>query len=796
MTSWYFLHVFWLISVESYYVSLNTFEFQVAETYCVEHCGSHLASIHNINDYNQLTNTIQNITSANAINLNAESTFIGLNDITTNNNYVWTDNSPVDYIIPNIGGYPYANSEPNGLGQCIAIDSTDNLLYDKSNTETNTMFACNHCNGVLTKYVILDDAADQYKIYTSQKTACEDTFGTTLASLHSTTDVSDTYRLAITSMSQQTQGTGNGQGCWIGLYDNNIVNNIHYNYSFTDGTTFDFGNDLSGSVYPWSANNNEPDGGISGYCTQMRKAANFEWADTTCDQTRKAICNYPSEICYATQWTVIDGIIGDWKLKPCQLILSFQNRNRIIIGNKRWYNGDKALVIEYMFTINNFDNSSSGGVILHQNIICDTYYYIGINPVDATVFVTVQNETYMNLNIINEPLQFVYQVGTFYLLRIEILNGFIFVYVNNNMLINNQQIGLIDNGDGMSPYIGINNIKSDIIAKSLFISGSVIYESNTEIMILSWFESCTSQPTMLPTVLPTIVPTVLPTIVPTTHPSTNPTIIPTFNPTKTPTHRPTLVLLPTIKPKENEYIPITTDSKINAIDQTSVIKDSDNSFYIILIIFICLICVCSFCLIFFMYQKMKKQKQSQSDIININHNISNEYGKEIKLSVIQNKPMDTLNNSNIEQNSSHVIGELNREANDDDNTDYITPNGNRTDELIIGDDENETPDGTDDNTTDEGDYANTNNCNEVDDEDIQRKYSTPQYDELLRVKQWLQNVVKLPQYYDNFAGNGYESLQIIHAISNVSELAEIDIVLKEHQKQIMDKIQKWNENNI
>merc|ERR1712187_301113 len=49
------------------------------------------------------------------------------------------------------------------------------------------------------------------------------------------------------------------------------------------------------------------------------------------------------------------------------------------------------------------------------------------------------------------------------------------------------------------------------------------------------------------------------------------------------------------------------------------------------------------------------------------------------------------------------------------------------------------------------------------------------------LKKWLDNVVKLGEYYDNFIQNGYESVQFVKEIRNILELKEIGIELKEHQ---------------
>eukprot|EP01083_Nonionella_stella_P011764 33381_1 len=63
------------------------------------------------------------------------------------------------------------------------------------------------------------------------------------------------------------------------------------------------------------------------------------------------------------------------------------------------------------------------------------------------------------------------------------------------------------------------------------------------------------------------------------------------------------------------------------------------------------------------------------------------------------------------------------------------------------------------------------------------------------VKQWLENTVELSQYVDAFISNGYESMQIIVEIQDISELAEIGIVSKQHQTKIKEEIMKLHQDN-
>eukprot|EP01084_Bolivina_argentea_P158627 276293_1 len=59
---------------------------------------------------------------------------------------------------------------------------------------------------------------------------------------------------------------------------------------------------------------------------------------------------------------------------------------------------------------------------------------------------------------------------------------------------------------------------------------------------------------------------------------------------------------------------------------------------------------------------------------------------------------------------------------------------------------------------------------------------------------WLQNEVKLPEYYTEFVEHGYESLQFIKEIKDESELVDIGITKLEHRVLIINAIHTLSEN--
>ena len=231
------------------------------------------------------------------------------------------------------------------------------------------------------------------------------------------------------------------------------------------------------------------------------------------------LCNLFSYICDQSDWEIITGNGWIWTTKPCQVETGTGiGDNMAIIPDKKWFNGDNNFVIEYMYTINNVVNiDSNAGIIVHFDTTCSHYYYIGISPNDSSVvFAEMFND---NLIVIDSTsLTDTYQSGKFYALKTEILNGDTFtISVNDNVLLSSVTSNLFGNS-GLKEigYIGIKTIASSIIAKSLFISGDIIFKTNPA-DITSWFSLC-------PTPSPTEIPTKSPSNIPSSTPTSNPTL--------------------------------------------------------------------------------------------------------------------------------------------------------------------------------------------------------------------------------------------------------------------------------
>merc|ERR1712129_288081 len=125
------------------------------------------------------------------------------------------------------------------------------------------------------KYELLTDTM---RTWDEAQAACQETFGTDLASLHSMSDYDAAYEIC----------QSKGADCWIGLHRNSEDAS---GWKWSDGSTVDFGSDFSGSVFPWAEG--EPnDFQMKGEeCAEMRLDDGFEWNDSQCDAQQYALCN-------------------------------------------------------------------------------------------------------------------------------------------------------------------------------------------------------------------------------------------------------------------------------------------------------------------------------------------------------------------------------------------------------------------------------------------------------------------------------------------------------------------------
>ena len=484
-----FLLTLFAQSINAYYISLNSLEWDQAKEYCQTHCNSDLATISNQQDYDTILQLI-NIT-LDDINFNNPPFFyIGLREIETDQ-WEWSDTSSFIFGNDISGGKgPWGDNQPSS-GSCAALHKETYEWISSSctngkndNNNNNYLYICNDCYGEINKNVFLDFTPSPFS---SQESKCNSYFQTSLASYHSSRDINESALLQELQSEQNNPGWQNTQS-FIGLNDD---------YTWIDGTTYDYGSNIVGS-FPWKPN--EPNNNV---CFYMEDGLLI--GEGSC-VAQFAFCNAPSQICYQDRFTTTSGSFL-WSTAPCQVKTDYPTiQNGIaIINNQRWYNNNHNLVIEYMFSMTLAATiNGSAGLIFHFNTTCKHYLYIGVVLETQQL---VANEVYNDIEteLKSWNLNKAFLTDTFYLLRIELIDGKKFrISINNEQEAGNYNpapiYGEFDMGNsGISPYIGIRNYRSKIIAKSLFISGDMIFETNPNPQ--QWFTQCitpTPQPTLPP----------------------------------------------------------------------------------------------------------------------------------------------------------------------------------------------------------------------------------------------------------------------------------------------------------
>ena len=629
--------------VSAYWISESRNQWSVASLYCQTFCSSHLASFHSESDYLEAKSLIINSSYINltaGFSGNHDQVWIGLNDISSEGNFQWSDGTSFkDYATDISGGvHPWASYEPINWNNedCVHFSGPSrNYLWNDNDCDQLFRFMCNSCEGKLDKYILYHNM--QLTAPNAEKW-CQDHLGTALASVHS---YDDNY--AVQSLCDATDS----ENCWLGLTD--AVNESIFKW--TDNTTWDYATNISGGVYPWLSrpaiqpDNN--DGGERENCIEIERPwflgweLDWGWNDANCDKTNEMnhICNKPSDLCYQHQWTFIAGADNTY-YDICAM-----NMNGFVIAtisNKKWTANNIPLRIEYVFCIEDIiDSFGEVGIVMYgyNGNLCDSMF-IGFQfHIDAQI--TIKRSIYQN------------GVST---------NG---VITNNNSSLNNNMhhyyrfdMTCVDmNGthlecytylDGINAttfilnmhdkYIGIFNKGAKISAKSIFISGTPTFEdAHVNLEQCPESQSPSASPTTEPTIYPTLEPT---TTKPTYNPSMDPTKEPTLEPTATPSIYPTEyptfrapTIFPSYEPSASPSAEIIIDIDITK-PPSSIIGTSDiiltstnnsqigaranvkeqNSFpWIIIIIILAMLVIYLFICIY--YRKKKKRKFTKAEQI-------------------------------------------------------------------------------------------------------------------------------------------------------------------------------------
>ncbi len=209
---------------------------------------------------------------------------------------------------------------------------TDKYLFQNNeNDSIQKAFVCNECQwNVLTKYVITQGDANEMW--------CEDSFGTSFASIHSDADNTEFKLLS-------DLFTYDGIGSYIGLDRLNET----AQYSWIDGTTFDYLNGFNDTIWEDYIFNETDNCVITN---------NDEWEPIECDQSYSLICHTPNnKLCQKHNWITDD--VSDWiwtndsdAISDCSVYNPIPTgtttlTNTVDVKDRLW----TKLSLEYVFTV-------------------------------------------------------------------------------------------------------------------------------------------------------------------------------------------------------------------------------------------------------------------------------------------------------------------------------------------------------------------------------------------------------------------------------------------------------------
>ena len=259
-------------SITPRFIVVNqTLNFSNAELYCQQQYGTHLATFYTMSDVLQAQSLCQTMG-------NGHDFWIGLNDIDTENEYVYTSGAVVyDSLIANY----YPNEPfPSPFLNCITMSSDiqyqwnswnceDTSLYalcDASNTQTPTLQPPTSSPTVTPRFITVA----QYMNFTAAESYCQQQYGTHLATIHTVSDIRE-------SQSACNQ-IGNWPRCWIGL--NSMDNNDEW--VFTSGA---YPTESAQDWYEletfW----------IEGNCIFVSSLWQYQWTKRPCDSINAFLCD-------------------------------------------------------------------------------------------------------------------------------------------------------------------------------------------------------------------------------------------------------------------------------------------------------------------------------------------------------------------------------------------------------------------------------------------------------------------------------------------------------------------------
>eukprot|EP01084_Bolivina_argentea_P232379 391673_1 len=230
---------------------------------------------------------------------------------------------------------------------------------------------------------------------------CSFCYGTNLVSIHSSSQNDEAKSLCTDE-------------CWIGA--NDIVTESIW--VWTDGTPFDYGNDISGGIYPWDNNGGqEPNNANNEDCAHLDGTAK-NWNDEHCDDNFATLCNYPTYITIVNdninniRQPIEDTIIGYMDvLDEIHIEFDFYMYSYVAeywanilqigtTGTKRYpaffINGPNKLFHFSMSRITNFNTKFDYG-----NVTLNTWHHIETHITQTSHIIYYNNAQVLNENTID-----------------------------------------------------------------------------------------------------------------------------------------------------------------------------------------------------------------------------------------------------------------------------------------------------------------------------------------------------------------------------------------------------------
>ena len=343
--------------------------------------------------------------------------------------------------------------------------------------------------------------------WTAAETRCQQDFGQHLASIHANSDFQQIQQ----SCDDMIKIGSAVKGCWIGLQDreNEGV------YVWTDDTDFDFGMNISGGVYPWRADapTNINDGND---CVELRVTSSSGWNDLDCSNQNYFVCNMASLLCDASEWNITGDASFNVNGIGCDVVSEYGSKS--MLYKDKWEFSNDTVAYEYTFTIHNVHttraNEGRAGIVIYPAILNDIpiHYFVGIQFIKNESFIFVDTNESKNKFNYSYPLPW----NKYNLMRIELVwigsmigEG----YFSMGIFINGKHVATFTDDPifvvsvDSANFIAIQNILSNITAKSLFIStiyGPYTIPPSTTASPAFKPTASLSEDTLAPSISPTI----------------------------------------------------------------------------------------------------------------------------------------------------------------------------------------------------------------------------------------------------------------------------------------------------